>query len=143
MSAPSEPEKYSIDEMMDRLKNRPAEDPIQDGELVTRSDGSQAIRVRKRKRRSHQPAKEERKSTRRARMIQVSGALSLLLLGLFAAGAAIVYANSAGFRESLVKKISLSSGARAELQLFRMNPTSANAGMLTLAWPEGNALRDL
>ena len=24
-----------------------------------------------------------------------------------------------------------------------MNPTSANAGQLTLTWPEGNALRDL
>lgn len=142
MSAPSEPEKYSIDEMMERLKKRPAEDPIHDGELVTRSDGSQAIRVRKRKRRSHQPHKEERQHNRRARMIQVSGALILLLLAAFAAGAAIVYANSAPFRENLIRKISTCSGAAVDLQQFRMNPTSANAGMLTLTWPEGNVLRD-
>jgi hypothetical protein len=143
MSSPSEPEKYSIDEMMERLKNRPAEDPIQDGELVTRSDGSQAIRVRKRKRRSHQPHKEEVKSNRRARMIQVSGALILLMLAAFGAGAAIVFANSAPFREGLVKKIGQCSGAAVDLQQFRMNPTSANAGGLTLTWPEGNVLRDL
>lgn len=142
MSAPSEPEKYSIDEMMERLKKRPAEDPIHDGELVTRSDGSQAIRVRKRKRRSRQPHKEERQHNRRARMIQVSGALILLMLAAFAAGAAIVFANSAPFREGLIKKITLCSGAAVDLQQFRMNPTSANAGMLTLTWPEGNVLRD-
>ena len=143
MSAPSEPEKYSIDDMMDRLKNRPSEDPIQDGELVTRSDGSQAIRVRKRKRRSHQPHKDEAKSKTRARMIQVSGALILLLLAAFAAGAAIVYANSAPFRESLMRKITANSGAAVDLQQFRMNPTSANANRLILKWPDGNALREL
>jgi hypothetical protein len=143
MSAPSEPEKYSIDEMMDRLKNRPAESPIEDGELVTRSDGSQAIRVRKRKRRSLQPHKEEVKHNRRARMIQVSGAFVLLLLGALTMGAAIVYANSAPFRESLLKKIGVSSGANVEIQQFRMNPTSANAGRLILKWPTGNALSEL
>lgn len=142
MSAPSEPEKYSIDEMMERLKSRPAEDPLQDGELVTRADGSQAIRVRKRKRRSHQPHKEAQKVGRRARMIQVSGALILLLLAIFASGAAIVYANSAPFREGLVRKIMESCGAKAEIQQFRMNPTSANAGGLILTWPAGNVLRN-
>ena len=143
MSAPSEPEKYSIDQMMDRLKNRPEEDPIEDGELVIRADGSQAIRVRKKKRRSHQPHKEERRNQRRARMIQVSAALILLLLALFGAGIAIVFANSAPFREDLIKKTSLCSGAAAELQQFRMNPTSANASALTLTWPEGNVLGNL
>jgi hypothetical protein len=143
MSAPSEPEKYSIDEMMERLKNRPAEEANQGGELVTRADGSQAIRVRKRKRRSHQPHKEELKGNRRARMIQVSGALILLLLIVFAAGAAIVFANSAPFREGLVKKIAASSGAAVDLRQFRMNPTSANAGGMILTWPEGNILQDL
>ena len=95
MPPTSEPEKYSIDEMMDRLKNRPEEEPLQDGELVTRADGTQAIKVRKRKRRSHQPHKEILKKTRRARMIQVSGAVILLLTAAFAIGSAIVYANSA------------------------------------------------
>lgn len=143
MSAPSEPEKYSIDEMMDRLKNRSSEDAMEDGELVTRADGSQAIRVRKKKRRSHQPHKEERRHQRRARMLQVSGALILLLLGIFAAGVAIVYANSAPFRDGLVKKISLSSGAEADLRQFRMNPTTANATALNLVWPAGNVLESL
>lgn len=143
MSAHSEPEKYSIDEMMERLKNRPAEDPIENGELVTREDGTQAIRVRKRKRRSHQPHKDEIRTARRARMIQVSGALVLILLALFASGAAIVYANSAPFRDMLVRRIAATTGARVDLQQFRMNPTSANANVMQLDWPEGNTLSKL
>ena len=87
MSAPSEPEKYSIDEMMERLKNRPPR-KIRSRTVnwSTRADGSQAIRVRKRKRRSHQPHKEELQNNRRARMIQVSGALILLLLAVVRGG---------------------------------------------------------
>lgn len=143
MSVPSEPEKYSIDQMMDRLKNRPSEDPVQEGELVTRADGRQAIRVRTRKRRSHQPHKEERRIQRRARMIQVSGALILVMLAVFGAGFAIAFANSSPFREGLVKKITLTSGAETDLQQFRMNPTSANASALNLSWPDGNVLGNL
>lgn len=143
MPAPSDPEKYSIDEMMDRLKNPPSEEPLHEGELVTRADGSQAIRVRKRKRRSHQPHKDELKQTRRARMIQVSGALILILMAVFAAGSAIAYANSAPFREKVIRMIAISSGARVEMERFRVNPTRAVAGRLDFAWPEGNVLRGL
>lgn len=143
MSDHGEPEKYSIDEMMERLKSRPSEDPLENGELVTRADGSKAIRVRKRKRRSHQPHKDELAQTRKARMLQVSGALILLMLALFAAGAAIVYANSAPFRENLTEKIAKVTGAKVEMLRFRMNPTAANADVVTLTWPAGNVLSEL
>jgi len=143
MPAPSEPEKFSIDEMMERLKNRPSEDPIEDGELVTRADGTQAIRVRKRKRRSQQPHKEQLRRVRRARMIQASGAIILLLMAGFAIGSAIVYANSAPFRESVLRMIQSSSGARAELEQFRVSPTQANAGRLVLTWPDESIIKQL
>ncbi|MEY3896152.1 MAG: hypothetical protein RLZZ214_1672, partial [Verrucomicrobiota bacterium] len=58
-ASPSEPEKYSIDEMMDRLKSSPPPNP-EDGELVIRPDGTQAIRVKRRKRRTSQPVKREK-----------------------------------------------------------------------------------
>jgi len=143
MSAPSEPEKYSVDEMLERLKNRPAEDPIEDGELVTRADGSQAIKVRKRKRRTQQPHKEERRHYRRVRMIQVAVGVVFVLTAIIGMGTAIVFANSAPFRERLLQKISQSSGARAELEQFRMSPTSANADRISLTWPDGCALQSL
>jgi hypothetical protein len=143
MPPTSEPEKYSIDEMMDRLKNRPEEEPLQDGELVTRADGTQAIKVRKRKRRSHQPHKEILKKTRRARMIQVSGAVILLLTAAFAIGSAIVYANSAPFREGVIRMIRETTGAEVQLEEFRVNPSHAVAGRLVLKWPEDDILREL
>ncbi|MES2658424.1 MAG: hypothetical protein V4689_07385 [Verrucomicrobiota bacterium] len=136
-AAPSEPEKYSIDEMMDRLKGSPSENP-EDGELVTRSDGSQAIRVRKRKRRSNQPHKDQTERTRRARIIQVSAALILVFVAALAVGGAVIYANSSPFREGIVGMIHQSTGAKAELKMFRMNPKTANAGNLALEWPAGH-----
>ncbi|RYD61171.1 MAG: hypothetical protein EOP83_17655, partial [Verrucomicrobiaceae bacterium] len=141
-AAPSEPEKYSIDEMMDRLKNSSTGGP-DDGELVTRADGSQAIRVRKRKRRSTQPHKEEVQRTRRSRIVQVSAALVLVFVAAFAIGAAVIYANSTPFRKGLEEKIAISSGAEMDLVQFRMNPKTANAGNLTLKWPAGNTLESL
>jgi hypothetical protein len=143
MPAPSEPEKYSIDQMMDRLKNRPAEDPLQDGELVIRADGTKAIKVRKRKRRSRQPHKEMLKHQRRARMLQVSGVLILLLLAAFAIGSGLIYANSAPFREKMLAMIRSSTGAEVELEQFRVNPANAVAGRMVLTWPEGAMLHDL
>jgi hypothetical protein len=48
----SDKDKYTIDEMMGRLKKR--KEAEMSPELVTRSDGSQALRVKKRKRRTDQ-----------------------------------------------------------------------------------------
>ncbi len=138
----SEPEKYSIDEMMDRLKTS-SSGATGDGELVTRSDGSQVVRVRKRKRRTTQPHKEERIRSRKSRIVQFSAAFVLIVASVLAVGGAIIYANSSSFRDSLVNKIALSSGSTPELEQFRMNPQSANAGNLSFAWPAGNVLKSL
>lgn len=141
-AAPSEPEKYSIDEMMDRLKNSSSGGP-EDGELVTRQDGTQAIRVRKRKRRSNQPQKEQQQRLRRSRIVQVSGAMLLLFGAAVTVGGAVIYANSGPFRKNLESKIASSSGATIQLTKFRMNPKTANADNLSLEWPAGNLLGKL
>jgi hypothetical protein len=143
MPQPSEPEKFSIDEIIDRLKNPPDEEPLREGELVTREDGTQAIRVRKRKRRSQQPQKAELKHQRRIRMIQVSAVLVVILMAVFAFGSAIIYANSAPFREKIMRMIGTSSGAQVKLEQFRVNPARAVAGQVILTWPEGNVMREL
>jgi hypothetical protein len=139
---PSEPEKYSIEEMMERLQNSPIGNP-EDGELVIRPDGSQAIRVRKRKRRSSQPLKESHQRTRRARIVQVTATMILVFLAAIIIGGAIIYANSKPFRENLIRKTEQSSGATVSLEQFRMNPKTANAGSLSLKWPAGNVLESL
>lgn len=141
-AAPSEPEKYSIDEMMERLKKSTSESP-EEGELVTRSDGTEAIRVRKRKRRSSQPKKEQKIRSRRSHIIQISAAIITAILAALAIGAAVIYVNSPVFRDNLVSKIRSTTGANADLTIFRMNPKTANAGSLNLEWPEGNVLETL
>ncbi|GAA5127581.1 hypothetical protein JIN84_08490 [Luteolibacter yonseiensis] len=141
-AAPSEPEKYSIDEMMNRLKQSSAGNP-EEGELVTRADGSQAVRVRKRKRRSSQPHKKDAERIRRARAVQIAAALILVLLAALTIGVGIIYANSGPFRNSLVTKIGESTGAKAELHQFRMNPKTANANYLILEWPQGSLLKTM
>ena len=81
---PSEQRSYSVDEMMERLREGEREKRNQpQGELVTRPDGSQVMRVRRRKRRTRQPkaeaakvAKRQRKSLRRLGLV----AIGLLLL---------------------------------------------------------------
>jgi hypothetical protein len=141
-SVSSEPEKYSIDEMMDRLKNSP-ENSDEQGELVTRADGSQAMKVRKRKRRSDQPNQKETKKNLKMRIAQVSGVLIFLFLMLLVVGVAIIYANGRPFRNRLIQNIAQASGATVEMNQFRMNPKTANAVQLTLKWPDGNVLNHL
>jgi len=141
-AAPSEPEKYSIDEMMDRLQPKTEADATAEGELVTRPDGTQVVRVRKRKRRSNQPHKEKAARSQKSKIIQLSAVLILLILVALLFGGAVIYTNSPPFRENVVKKIATATGAKVDLMQFRMNPLSANAGYMILEWPEGNVLKE-
>jgi hypothetical protein len=140
----SEPDQYSIDQIMDRLKrNRGSEAASDDGELVTRPDGSQAIRVRKRKRRSHQPHKEQQIKKRRIHVVQLAASLILVALFVLGAGLALVYANSGFFRKGLIEKITAATGAKVKLEQFRMNPRSANAALIELEWPQSEVMKKI
>jgi hypothetical protein len=136
-----EPDKFTIDEMMERLKARDSSD--KDPELVTRPDGSQALRTKKRKRRTNQAANKEIKKNKRLQIAQIAGVVVLLTLFGLTAGIAILYANSSGFRNSLISKLERSSGAKVSMEQFRMNPLGANASVTKLVWPAGNALGTL
>jgi hypothetical protein len=137
----SEPEKYTIDEMMDRLKAR--DSPDKQPQLVTRPDGSQAMKVKKRRRRTNQAVNQETKRNKRVQIVQVAGFVVILILMGLAAGIGIIYANSASYRESLISKLEAASGAEVELDKFRMNPVAAHANGISLSWPAGNTLESL
>jgi hypothetical protein len=136
------PEKYSINEMMDRLKQSNGSGP-DEGTLVTREDGTQAIRVRKRKRRSEQPAKERAKRKKRIRAVQITAGVSLGVLALVAAGGAFVYANTSPYRMRLLDQLSAATGSRAEVSQFKVTPAGAEALTLDLQWPETQTLKSL
>ncbi len=142
-SQPAEPEKYSLDEMLERLQNKPSSTPDDSGELVTRADGTQAIKVRKRKRRSTQPHKEAAKKASRLRAFQVSSVVILMILAGILAGGLIIYANSAPYRKKIVSKFNTGTGANIRFQQLQINPTGMTAAGATLEWPEGNLLESL
>lgn len=137
----SDKDKYTIDEMMGRLKKRQeAEMPP---ELVTRSDGSQALRVKKRRRRTDQSVDNETKLKKRIQIIQIVGGVLLLILVVLVGGGGILHVNSASYRESLIGKLEVSSGANVAMEQFRMNPIEANASNTKFSWPGGNVLDKL
>ncbi|WP_193211472.1 hypothetical protein [Luteolibacter marinus] len=138
-----EPENYSIDEMMGRLRSRGEGRSDGEAELVTREDGTQVYRMRKRKRRTRQPKKEKEKRQRRLRVAQVIAAVVMVAGTGLAFLAALIYLNSSAYQASVVEKIRQWSGAEPELTQFRASPVSAGAGAMTLTWPEGSVLESL
>lgn len=137
----SDKEQYTIDEMMGRLKKRQSDE--MEPELVTRSDGSQALKVKKRKRRTDQTANKGAKLKKRVQIVQIAAAVLLLTILALVAGVVIIYVNSAGYRDSLTSKLEISSGADVKMEQFRMNPLAANSRTITLQWPLGNFFEKL
>lgn len=139
----NDPDQYTIGQIMQRLKHGDSNPASEDGELVIRADGTQAIRVRKRKRRTHQPHKEEALKKQRIHMLQISAVLILLLLLVLGFAFAVIFANSGFFRKGLIEKITTATGAEVKLEQFRMSPRSANSSVLELAWPHGGGIQRL
>lgn len=132
-----EPDHYSLEDMMVKLKDKGHEE----GELVTRADGSVAMKVRKRKRRSHQPHKEEEKRRGKMKVFRIILAGVFLLLFLLSGIALLLYYNGSGFKESIKTKTAKWTGANAEVQNLIVLPTSAKADRVLLDWPAGNYLK--
>jgi len=138
-SDPKEPEQYSLDEMMERLRKRSGGS---EPELVTRPDGTQVYKVRKRKRRTHQPHKVRQQRLQKIRMMQI-GALVVFVMLLVTGGVGMfAYYNSSSFVDKLSGQIEDWTGADVEFGQFRMTPVNASATTATMRWPEGSVLRE-
>lgn len=135
-----DPESYSLDEMMQRLRSRGIES---EPELITRPDGTQVYRVRKRKRRTRQPHKEQQRRRQRMRVFQIGAAVVLVMVLATAAVAMFAYYNSGRFVAKLGRRIGGMTGAEAEFQQFRVTPVRAMAGAVALRWPGGGGLGEL
>lgn len=138
-----EPENYSIDDMMDRLRSRGEGGRDGEAQLVVRDDGTQVYRMRKRKRRSHQPKKEKEKRERRFRVAQVAAAFGLVAVSGLALLGSVVYLNSGAYRDSILSRIRTWTGAEAQITQFRVTPVSAAADLVELTWPESSMLESL
>lgn len=144
MSQPS-PEKdketYSVDEMMSRLRESSSDGQTErESELVTREDGSQAVKVRKRKRRSKQPAVEKAK---RAKHLSVAKAVSLIALPLLGGLFLLLLLGrywSPSYLEKMSGNIAASTGANVSISRFAPMLAQVKANSVVMAWPDGSPL---
>ncbi len=137
-------ETYSVDEMMDRLRQGERESQSQDkGELVTREDGTQALKVRKRKRRTDQSRVKVAK--RRKKLVAVKSILLIsipLILGL-ACVILVVRFHSPSFVAGLRGHVYQETGATAKFSRLSPRGIQLRADSVRLFWPEGNQLDQL
>ena len=138
----SDKSNYSVDEMMDRLREGGREDSAE-RELVTREDGSQVIRVKKRKRRTKQKKEEEAKRRKRMAVARTLALIALpLVVGL---GIVLLLANysSAGFLRGVVATVWEKTGSSAKIKHLTPLGTKVTTGNVSLNWPDGNQLDQL
>lgn len=113
-------------------------------QLVVRADGSEMVKVRKRKRRSKQPGKEAAKKRRKTRFLIIATTMVFGVLVCISAAITYGYHNSQTFQTKVVQTIMSQSGAEVELGALTVGPTSADLKDITLNWDEaGGAIEEI
>ena len=138
---------YSTDEMMARLKkeNRKNRHHSSDseGELVTREDGTQVVKMRKRKRRSKQPEKEQKRLNPKVKWLIVGSIFGLGALLLASSVFIIAKYNGRSFKESTETSITELAGAqKSEITQLRVTPVSAKAAKYNIDWGAHSFLKN-
>ncbi|MGJ8676791.1 MAG: hypothetical protein ACSHX0_04695 [Akkermansiaceae bacterium] len=107
-------------------------------ELVTREDGTQVIRVKKRKRRSKQPSKKPKQKSNPV-ILWTNILLSTALLIVPALGTIYIITkyNGGSFKELSEKNIAQVTNAdKAQLKALKVSPISAKANSINLSWSQ-------
>jgi hypothetical protein len=134
------PENYSVEEMMQRLKGR---QPSESEELVTRADGTRMIKKRHRKRRSSQPEpRKTPRSTQSIRFIKLASSLAVAVLLMLGGFGLLAYHNSRSFVAKTEAAAGGLTGAVVKLDSFGVSPLRAHAGAVNLTWQDAGALRE-
>jgi len=145
MSKDSEPRSYSVEEMMEKLKKgKQKQSATRDKELVTRADGSQVTRVRKRKRRTQQ-SKRKAKPVHRKKygLYAVIALILLVVVGGISIVTMLARFNSRGFREDITASVSSASGAAVRINDLSVNPIKTRVQSVEMTWPRGGMTRAL
>ena len=137
----SDPKSYTLDEMMDRLREGDREKrDSENKELVTRADGTKAMKVRRRKRRTDQPAD---KATGKKVLFGGKLAVFLSVAILVCLFGAIVFSllqlarfNSEGFQTQLEKGLSKSVNGVVSLEHLSVTPLNARVERTSIKWAE-------
>lgn len=140
----TDPESYSVDEMLERLRDGEREKEDQaSGELVVRPDGTEVMRVRKRKRRSQQETKPSPEK-RRSPFILLLGLVVLLVVVLGVAMVVLLARyNSSGFQTGMEAALTDATGGSASFESLSVTPLRARSGSLKMGWGENRSLHSL
>ena len=136
-------ENVPLDRMMRQLKTSSAqkESSIPEGGVrVIREDGSEAIRVRSKKRRSIQPKQEKDKRGNKRKVIFIALVAALLLLSVIAFSVLLGYLNGNRFKSKVSDTIVNASGAEVELGKLDVSSAAARLSTIDLKWSEENTL---
>ncbi len=129
--------------MMKNLKRKSQEvreGEKNDGELVTRADGSTAFKVKTRKRRSAQEKTAAKEKSQRKKIVILSSVvIALLLLGI-GYGFVVGYYNSGGFEKKFVASIQSSTGADVEVSSVGVGLSESSVKSLSLSWGGNNSV---
>lgn len=132
-----------LDEMMRNLKkvaHQKQSRKVEGGELVVRADGSEAIKVKSKKRRSVQPKKEIEKKNAKRKVMLIAGVIGLVILSFIAFSVLLGYFNGNRFKSKLSETIANVSGADVELGKVDVNPASAKLSKIDLKWSDPDSL---
>lgn len=135
-------DQYSLDEMMKALREKEREKDEQ-GEVVTRSDGTIARKVKRRKRRSEQPEKKTPEKEKKRVLVKIVIAAFLVLALVLVALFLILNQNSKGYRKKLEASASEWTGAEVEFNGLKRMPLSASMTKASFNWPDDYYLRSL
>lgn len=145
MAKDSEQRSYSVEEMMEKLqKGKQKQSESRNKEVVTRSDGSQVTRVRKRKRRTQQ-SKRKAKPVRQRKygLYAVVALILLVVVGGISIVTMVARFNSRGYREDVAVSVGSSTGAVVRINDLSVNPIKTRARSVEMTWPDGGTARSL
>ena len=139
---------YSVDAMMGKLRkgerHKRQSDSKSEGELVTREDGTQVVKVRRRKRRSKQPPKKQTSQTNSKLKWAILGSAAalLVLMGIVTIFIIAKY-NGSKFKTTTESNISSLSGANeTTLTQLWVTPVSAKASKTEIKWGPQSFLKE-
>jgi hypothetical protein len=133
---------YSLDEIMKTLRDGERKKD-EDGEVVTRDDGSLARKVRKRRRRSEQKEKAAPEKERNSLVLRASMLLGFFLFLLMVAIFIVARFNSGSYAEQLEAKAKEWTGAEVNIHGPRITPGSVSATRAEFDWGNDSFLDQL
>ena len=135
-------EQYSLDEMLKTLRDQEREKEAK-GEIVTRSDGSVARKVKRRRRRSDQPDKPTPEKVKKRLIFKVLLGVSLCLFLALGAMFLLISFNSKSYREKVEAKAGEWTGATVDIDGLKLLPSSVDMVSAGFVWPEHSYVKSL